>query len=78
MCKLCCDSQVGDYFNAYPNYILALFDEVLQRKAMEVKTASLGHRDHKEQRTTKTFHTRVTGQTPRFTPAATIYNIYEK
>ncbi|XP_024865475.1 DNA helicase MCM9 isoform X2 [Kryptolebias marmoratus] len=48
--------EVGDYFNAYPNHILAIFDEVLQRKAMVLtKTASPSHRMR------KTFHTRVTG-----------------
>uniref|UniRef100_A0A3Q2G0I3 MCM9 N-terminal domain-containing protein n=1 Tax=Cyprinodon variegatus TaxID=28743 RepID=A0A3Q2G0I3_CYPVA len=27
--------EVGDYFNAYPEDVLAVFDEVLQKKALE-------------------------------------------
>lgn len=51
-------SQVGDYFNAYPDYILTIFDKVLERKVVEL-TAS----GHNQPRMRKTFHTRVTGQT---------------
>ncbi|XP_070705310.1 DNA helicase MCM9 [Pempheris klunzingeri] len=57
--------EVGDYFNAYPNDILALFDKVLQKTAMELSenTSSehFGGRRTKEQRLRHTPHTRITG-----------------
>ncbi|KAM9339625.1 DNA helicase MCM9 [Symphorus nematophorus] len=48
--------EVGDYFNAYPNDVLAIFDKVLLRTAMELsENASPKHR------MTHTPHARITG-----------------
>ncbi|CAN9507564.1 unnamed protein product [Ophioblennius macclurei] len=52
--------EVGDYFNAYPHDVLAIFDKVLQRKAQELSDeASLKHNE--VQRLRHTLHARITG-----------------
>ncbi|XP_029281571.1 DNA helicase MCM9 [Cottoperca gobio] len=56
--------EVGDYFNAYPNAVLAIFDKVLHRTALELsERASPKH--HGGQRTKErmrhTLHARITG-----------------
>ncbi|XP_073349545.1 DNA helicase MCM9 [Pagrus major] len=57
--------EVGDYFNAYPNDVLTIFDKVLHRKATELlNNASPKH--YGGQRTDKdrmrhTLHARITG-----------------
>ncbi|XP_076612810.1 DNA helicase MCM9 [Chaetodon auriga] len=57
--------EVGDYFNAYPNDVLAIFDKVLHRKAMELsENASpihCGRQRTKEHRMRHTPHARITG-----------------
>ncbi|XP_053301649.1 DNA helicase MCM9 isoform X5 [Pleuronectes platessa] len=57
--------EVGDYFNAYPNDVLAIFDKVLQRTAMDLsQNASLKHFEGqrtKEHRMRNTLHARITG-----------------
>ncbi|XP_078030228.1 DNA helicase MCM9 isoform X1 [Epinephelus lanceolatus] len=56
--------EVGDYFNAYPNEVLAIFDKVLQRTAVELSKRSspsqCGGQRPKE-RMTYTLHARITG-----------------
>ncbi|XP_036942594.1 DNA helicase MCM9 isoform X2 [Acanthopagrus latus] len=57
--------EVGDYFNAYPNDVLTIFDKVLQRKATEfLNNASPkncgGQRTNKD-RMRHTLHARITG-----------------
>ncbi|XP_027139986.1 DNA helicase MCM9 [Larimichthys crocea] len=57
--------EVGDYFNAFPNDVLAIFDKVLHRTAMELsKNASPKHNSgqgSKEHRMRYTLHARITG-----------------
>ncbi|XP_056261745.1 DNA helicase MCM9 isoform X2 [Seriola aureovittata] len=54
--------EVGDYFNAYPNDVLVIFDKVLHRTAMELsQTASPGAQTTKEQKMRYTLHARITG-----------------
>ncbi|XP_035000089.2 DNA helicase MCM9 [Hippoglossus stenolepis] len=57
--------EVGDYFNAYPNDVLAIFDKVLQRKAMDLsQNASPKHYEGqrtKEHRMRNKLHARITG-----------------
>ncbi|KAM7367504.1 hypothetical protein PAMP_013796 [Pampus punctatissimus] len=58
--------EVGDYFNAYPNEVLAIFDRVLHKTAMELSEKASpshygGQRREKEQRMTHALHTRITG-----------------
>ncbi|KAA8583278.1 hypothetical protein FQN60_015824 [Etheostoma spectabile] len=58
--------EVGDYFNAYPNDVLAIFDKVLHRKGLELsESASPKHYGEKEERTKErmrcTLHVRITG-----------------
>ncbi|XP_026174528.1 DNA helicase MCM9 isoform X3 [Mastacembelus armatus] len=57
--------EVGDYFNAYPSDVLAIFDKVLCRAAIEssgnVLLKHCGDGRTKEQRLRHTFHTRITG-----------------
>ncbi|TKS74045.1 DNA helicase MCM9 [Collichthys lucidus] len=57
--------EVGDYFNAYSNDVLAIFDKVLHRTAMELlKNASPKHNSgqgSKEHRMRYTLHARITG-----------------
>ncbi|XP_071334463.1 DNA helicase MCM9 isoform X3 [Trachinotus anak] len=54
--------EVGDYFNAYPNDVLLIFDKVLYRTAMELSQAvSPGGHTTKEQRMRCTLHARITG-----------------
>ncbi|XP_074471548.1 DNA helicase MCM9 isoform X1 [Sebastes fasciatus] len=56
--------EVGDYFNAYPNDVLAIFDKLLQRTALEL-SESASPKDHGGRRTTErmrhTLHARITG-----------------
>lgn len=57
--------QVGDYFNAYPNDVLAIFDKVLHRKATELSENAYpihnGGQRTKEHRMRHTPHARITG-----------------
>ncbi|XP_070782440.1 DNA helicase MCM9 [Enoplosus armatus] len=57
--------EVGDYFNAYPNEVLAIFDEVLRRTAMELSEdpspKHFGGQRTKEQRMRHILHARITG-----------------
>lgn len=57
--------QIGDYFNAYPTDILAIFDKVLNRKAKAVTDdGSLKHKEgqrKQDQRLVHTLHARITG-----------------
>lgn len=56
--------EVGDYFNAYPNDVLAIFDKVLNRTATELSQNSPKHHGGprtKEQRMKHTLHARITG-----------------
>ncbi|XP_034756409.1 DNA helicase MCM9 isoform X2 [Etheostoma cragini] len=58
--------EVGDYFNAYPNEVLAIFDKVLHRKGLELsESGSPKHYGEKEERTKermrRTLHVRITG-----------------
>ncbi|XP_035990495.1 DNA helicase MCM9 isoform X2 [Fundulus heteroclitus] len=55
--------EVGDYFNAYPNDVLAVFDEVLQKKTLELADdASLKDKQGSIQRSKRQiYHTRITG-----------------
>ncbi|XP_069371743.1 DNA helicase MCM9 isoform X7 [Paralichthys olivaceus] len=57
--------EVGDYFNAYPNDVLDIFDKVLQKTAMDLSQNASpkqykGQRT-KEQRMRRTLHARITG-----------------
>ncbi|KAM4529974.1 DNA helicase MCM9-like isoform 2-T2 [Fundulus diaphanus] len=55
--------EVGDYFNAYPKDVLVVFDEVLQKKALELADdASLKDKQGSIQRSKRQiYHTRITG-----------------
>ncbi|XP_078131206.1 DNA helicase MCM9 [Sander vitreus] len=56
--------EVGDYFNAYPNDVLAIFDKVLHRKGLELsESASPKHygRQRTKERMRRTLHVRITG-----------------
>ncbi|XP_039882681.1 DNA helicase MCM9 isoform X1 [Simochromis diagramma] len=57
--------EIGDYFNAYPTDILAIFDKVLNRKAKAVTDdGSLKHNEgqrKQDQRLVHTLHARITG-----------------
>ncbi|XP_028253437.1 DNA helicase MCM9 isoform X2 [Parambassis ranga] len=57
--------EVGDYFNAYPHDVLAIFDKVLHRKALELLEKAFpqhhGEQRTKEQRMRHTLHARITG-----------------
>ncbi|GLD65992.1 DNA helicase MCM9 [Lates japonicus] len=57
--------EVGDYFNAYPNDVLAIFDEVLHKTALELsQNASPKHCGGQraiKQRMRYTLHARITG-----------------
>ncbi|XP_062292950.1 DNA helicase MCM9 [Scomber scombrus] len=57
--------EVGDYFNAFPENVLAIFDKVLHKIAMELsENASPTHRGGqrtKELRMKLTLHARITG-----------------
>ncbi|XP_075940507.1 DNA helicase MCM9 [Anarhichas minor] len=50
--------EVGDYFNAYPHDVLALFDKVLHRTALELSRYG-GQRTTERMR--RTLHARITG-----------------
>ncbi|XP_067338365.1 DNA helicase MCM9 isoform X2 [Channa argus] len=52
--------EVGDYFNAYPKDVLAIFDKVLNRAALELLGDHGGQRA-KEQRMRHALHARITG-----------------
>ncbi|KAK2856603.1 hypothetical protein Q5P01_005338 [Channa striata] len=52
--------EVGDYFNAYPEDVLAIFDKVLNRTASELLERN-GAQRAKEQRMRHTLHARITG-----------------
>uniref|UniRef100_A0A671UWS8 DNA helicase MCM9 n=1 Tax=Sparus aurata TaxID=8175 RepID=A0A671UWS8_SPAAU len=57
--------EVGDYFNAYPNDVLTIFDKVLHRKATEILNNASpkncgGQRTNKD-RMRHTLHARITG-----------------
>ncbi|XP_061668405.1 DNA helicase MCM9 isoform X3 [Syngnathoides biaculeatus] len=57
--------EIGDYFNVYPNDVLTIFDNVLQKTAIEMsKNTSVEHlyvQCPKEPRMKKTLHARITG-----------------
>ncbi|KAM4713236.1 DNA helicase MCM9 isoform 2-T2 [Anableps anableps] len=56
--------EVGDYFNAYPKDVLAVFDEVLQKKAMALTdVASLKDKGEGPSKRIlrQIYHTRITG-----------------
>nr|XP_043905375.1 DNA helicase MCM9 [Solea senegalensis] len=57
--------EVGDYFNAYPNDVLAIFDKVLQKTAMDLSQngspTHCGGQRAKERRMRCTLHARITG-----------------
>ncbi|XP_051234507.1 DNA helicase MCM9 isoform X2 [Dicentrarchus labrax] len=57
--------EVGDYFNAYPNDVLAIFDKVLQRTAVELSENASpkrrGGQRTKVHRMRRTPHARITG-----------------
>lgn len=59
--------QVGDYFNAYPNDVLTIFDKVLHRKATEilnnVSPKNCGGQRTNKDRMRHTLHARITGET---------------
>ncbi|XP_029965459.1 DNA helicase MCM9 isoform X2 [Salarias fasciatus] len=52
--------EVGDYFNAYPHEVLAIFDKVLQRKAQELSDEA-SQKQGEVQRLKHTLHARITG-----------------
>ncbi|KAI9517200.1 DNA helicase mcm9 [Dissostichus eleginoides] len=52
--------EVGDYFNAYPNDVLAIFDKVLQKTAVEV-TERASPKQRAKEGMTHTLHARITG-----------------
>ncbi|XP_008294420.1 DNA helicase MCM9 [Stegastes partitus] len=54
--------ELGDYFNAYPEDVLAIFDKVLHKRATELSDDSSPKR--KDQRMRRTLHARITGQNP--------------
>lgn len=54
--------QVGDYFNAYPDDVLAIFDKVLHRKALELSQGTSLEGQRKEQKIRHTLHARITGK----------------
>lgn len=56
------EPQVGDYFNAYPNDVLAIFDKVLQKAAVELSERASPKQRAKEG-LTHTLHARITGHT---------------
>ncbi|XP_061756424.1 DNA helicase MCM9 isoform X5 [Nerophis ophidion] len=57
--------EIGDYFNAYPNDVLAIFDKVLHKSALELSkkasTKQSGGRAADETRMKHTLHARITG-----------------
>ncbi|XP_024147243.1 DNA helicase MCM9 [Oryzias melastigma] len=57
--------EVGDFFNMFPDKVLAMFDEVLQKKAVQIsEDASSGHKGgqkSRESRLRRTLHARITG-----------------
>ncbi|XP_071381737.1 DNA helicase MCM9 isoform X1 [Centroberyx affinis] len=57
--------EVGDYFNAYPSEVLAIFDEALQRAAVEVSQSSSykesGGQREGGQKVKHVLHVRITG-----------------
>ncbi|XP_053700062.1 DNA helicase MCM9 isoform X1 [Synchiropus splendidus] len=56
--------EVGNYFNAFPEEVLALFDEELQNTAKELfmnNTVSSSGRWKQDQKPRQTLHTRITG-----------------
>ncbi|XP_061785879.2 DNA helicase MCM9 [Nerophis lumbriciformis] len=57
--------EIGDYFNAYPNDVLAIFDKVLHKSALELSkkasTKQSGGRAAEETRKKQTLHARITG-----------------
>nr|XP_020467138.1 DNA helicase MCM9 [Monopterus albus] len=57
--------EVGDYFNAYPNDVLAIFDKVLNRTATELSkngsSKHFGGRRTKEHGMRHILHVRITG-----------------
>ncbi|XP_028295488.1 DNA helicase MCM9 isoform X2 [Gouania willdenowi] len=55
--------EVGDYFNAYPDDVLAIFDQVLQRKANDLlDNMSLKHNGQDSSKKMRhAFHARITG-----------------
>ncbi|RVE55868.1 hypothetical protein OJAV_G00230590 [Oryzias javanicus] len=57
--------EVGDFFNMFPDKVLAMFDEVLQKKAVQIsEDTSSGHKRGQksgESRLRRTLHARITG-----------------
>ncbi|KAM9703343.1 DNA helicase MCM9 [Menidia menidia] len=57
--------EVGDFFNAYPCEVLAIFDEVLQKKVTELSDEALSKRKVGERsagrKMRQTLHARITG-----------------
>uniref|UniRef100_A0A3P8WBW2 MCM9 N-terminal domain-containing protein n=1 Tax=Cynoglossus semilaevis TaxID=244447 RepID=A0A3P8WBW2_CYNSE len=58
--------EVGDYFNAYPNDVLTIFDKVLHRTAIDLSknahTTQCSGQLTKEERMRRTLHARITGE----------------
>ncbi|XP_056437679.1 DNA helicase MCM9 [Gadus chalcogrammus] len=53
--------EVGDYFNAYPTEVLAVFDEALQRTAVAVTQKALNTGGGGKNQLKYHFHARITG-----------------
>uniref|UniRef100_A0A3P9IT36 DNA helicase MCM9 n=1 Tax=Oryzias latipes TaxID=8090 RepID=A0A3P9IT36_ORYLA len=55
--------EVGDFFNMFPDKVLAMFDEVLQKKAVQIsEDVSSGHKGGQKSRESRcTLHARITG-----------------
>nr|XP_057939162.1 DNA helicase MCM9 [Doryrhamphus excisus] len=57
--------EIGDYFNAYPNDVLTIFDKVLHKTALELSNKDSSHqsgeRPHGEAGIKHTLHARITG-----------------
>ncbi|XP_059212711.1 DNA helicase MCM9 isoform X2 [Centropristis striata] len=54
--------EVGDYFNAYPNEVLAIFDKVLLRTALALsESTSPSQQRGPKERMRQTLHARITG-----------------
>lgn len=67
--------QVGDYFNAYPHDVLAIFDKVLHRKALELSQSASPGGQRKERRIRHTLHARITGTVRRVLQSYKLRNV---
>uniref|UniRef100_A0A3B5QVN4 MCM9 N-terminal domain-containing protein n=1 Tax=Xiphophorus maculatus TaxID=8083 RepID=A0A3B5QVN4_XIPMA len=71
--------EVGDYFNAYPKDVLAVFDKVLQKKASELtdeaslkdKGQGAGQRSLRQ-----IYHTRIIGKTSSCRPSSVCFMLF--